>query len=689
MLRPATENFFQPGPMEGWAPTRAAPSSENQGHLRQNRFRQKTPGCRLWLTGILLFILFGAVGNLPLQAQDPTLRSTFPLGGQRGSKLQLTVRGQHLHGAYAVWFDCSELTGVVLGSESLEFPGQDKKPPERGQKLTVEVQVGSTATPGVHALRVISDRGISGPAPFLVHGSKSVLEQAGPHDVPAQAQPIAFPAAVHGRIGQSGEVDFYRVNVETGRQLQFEVLTGSGALPGFAGKFHQPELILCEPGGSWFDPNRCLRLEVEDHSTSYFGKLFYHRPRLIRALAGDSAYLIRVGELNGLGDPEFIYQLHIKEAPASNDRFTGWFPYRAAHPNTALWEERNFDRRLRGDELFRLRARSVPGVGLAVKKVSSGTSSAAGENTSSDPETRKASSGEDENPRRTAPDPPPEILSFQEQEPNDTAQQSQEISFPIILEGDIARAGDTDWFRFQLDEPRSLVLQLETPELSHPYFSPWLQIFEEEGVEVASNIFREINDNSLSWKKTVQPKRIAVLEAGEYSLRLRDLTLQRGGAGSSYRVLVRPLVPHLGSVAAVEGRRRQPLDHVNLVAGKASKLTVVAEQEEGFEGEVALEFENLPEGVRALASVAQTPPKVTQLIGKFGALDVERFLPQLEATTLTLVAAPEAPLSRTPRLVRLLVRPVQDGQVGDPVLAQVFPMMVIRQPEEGTPEDTP
>jgi hypothetical protein len=594
------------------------------------------------VTGILLFILFGAVGNLSSQAQDPTLRSTFPLGGQPGSKLQLTVRGQHLQGAYAVWFDCSQLTGIVLGSEPLEFPGQDKKPPEKGQKLTVEVQVGSTATAGVHSLRVLSDGGISGPAPFLVHASKSVLEQAGPHDVPAKAQPIAFPTEVHGRIDQSGEVDFYRVNVEAGRQLQFEVLTGSGSLPGFTGKFHQPELILFEPGGSWFNPNRCLRLEVEDHSTSYFGNVFYRRPRLIRTFAGDGVYLIRVGEMDGLGDPEFVYQLHIKEATTPNNRFTGWFPYRVAHPNRALWEERNFHRRLQSDDLVRLHARSVSAVGL-----------------------------------------PPEIPSFREQEPNNTARQSQEITFPVILEGDIARAGDTDWFRFQLDEPQSLVLQLETPELSYPYFSPWLQIFKENGVEVASNIFREINDSSQTWKKSVEPKRIAVLEAGRYSARLRDLTLQKGGAGFSYRVLFRPLVPHLGSVAAVEGR--QPLDHVNLVAGKAKKLIVVAEREEDFEGEVALEFENLPEGVRALASVAQTPSNVTQLIGKFGALDTERFLPQLEATTLTLVATPEAPLSRTPRLVRLRVRPVQDGRVGEAVLAQVFPIMVIRQTEEDTP----
>ena len=473
-----------------------------------------------------------------------------------------------------------------MGSEPVEFPGLDKKPPETGQKLTLQVQVGSGATPGVHSLRVISDGGISGPAAFLVHVAASVLEQSEPHDVVSQAQPVAFPAEVHGRIARAGEVDFYRVDGEAGQQLQFEILTGSGALPGFEGKFHQPELILCEESGSWFDPQRCLRLEVEDHSTSYFGDLFYHRPRLVRAVAGIGATLIRVGQLNGLGDAEFVYQLHIKEVAASGDRTAGWLPHGAAHPDPSLWEKRSFDRRLGKNDLKQLRARSVSALALSAKKASPGASSGAEEKRAPDLDTRRESFQGGTNPGGRTADLTAEIPSKSEQEPNDTAPQSQSIALPIILEGVVDRAGDRDWFRFQLDDPQSLVLELETPSLSHPYFSPWLQIFAEGGTEVASNIFREVNDNSLTWKKTLQPKHIAVLEAGKYSLRLRDLTLQRGGADAVYRVLIRPLIPHLGSVGAVEGR--QSLDHVNLVAGKAKKLTVVAQREEGFEAEVAL-----------------------------------------------------------------------------------------------------
>jgi hypothetical protein len=45
----------------------------------------------------------------------------------------------------------------------------------------------------------------------------------------------------------------------------------------------------------------------------------------------------------------------------------------------------------------------------------------------------------------------------------------------------------------------------------------------------------------------------------------------------SYRVLVRPQVPHLGRV-------RVDADHINIFAGEAKKLSIVTEQEEGYDG---------------------------------------------------------------------------------------------------------
>ena len=72
---------------------------------------------------------------------------------------------------------------------------------------------------------------------------------------------------------------------------------------------------------------------------------------------------------------------------------------------------------------------------------------------------------------------------------------------------------------------------------------------------VCSNIYRNVENNSAYWQKFLQSKTIfAFEEAGDYILRLRDLTSRRGGEGFNYRVLVRPQVPHIG-VVELGGRR--------------------------------------------------------------------------------------------------------------------------------------
>ena len=46
------------------------------------------------------------------EASDPEILSMFPLAGERGKVWQAELRGRFLHGAYAVWFDCKELSAV-------------------------------------------------------------------------------------------------------------------------------------------------------------------------------------------------------------------------------------------------------------------------------------------------------------------------------------------------------------------------------------------------------------------------------------------------------------------------------------------------------------------------------------------------------------------------------------------------
>ena len=44
---------------------------------------------------------------------EPRVLSVFPMGGRQDSVVQTEVRGNDLGGAYAVWFECSDLEGQI------------------------------------------------------------------------------------------------------------------------------------------------------------------------------------------------------------------------------------------------------------------------------------------------------------------------------------------------------------------------------------------------------------------------------------------------------------------------------------------------------------------------------------------------------------------------------------------------
>ena len=78
-----------------------------------------------------------------------------------------------------------------------------------------------------------------------------------------------------------------------------------------------------------------------------------------------------------------------------------------------------------------------------------------------------------------------------------------------------------------------------------------------------------------------------------FLIQVRDLTSRVGGEEFSYRLVVRPQVPHVGKVVA------EKVDRIHLASGESESVGVTVELEEGFEGDVALSIENLPPGVRA------------------------------------------------------------------------------------------
>ena len=231
------------------------------------------------------------------ERKDPLLISLFPLGGQRGTTFEVTIRGEYLQGVREVWLDCPQLTADIRKIQEIvlvktRFASRREEP---GQEIRVSIGAGPEAAIGVHSLRLITEDGLSGPLPLLIGSLPLVAEKKQPHPAPGTAQSLPVPALVSGRIHQDAELDYYAFQAEQGQELAFEVLLADGLLPGAPVHFPDPELFLYDPSGSWFDPQKGIRLEARDESSHLPLESRIAKPRLRHRFTRAGRYLVAVG----------------------------------------------------------------------------------------------------------------------------------------------------------------------------------------------------------------------------------------------------------------------------------------------------------------------------------------------------------------------------------------------------------
>lgn len=575
-------------------------------------------------------ILFGAFLSAAADAEkekkDPRLMSLFPLGGQQGSSFEITIRGENLPGVRRVWFDCGELSAEIkavkeMVLEKTRFSTRLQTP---GQEVRIAIHASQDAAIGAHSLRLLTEGGISGSLSVLVTSEPLLAEQSEAHYTATTAQAVSFPARINGRISRDGELDYYSFEALEGQELSFEALVAGGILPGAPVQFLDPELILYNPAGSWFDPHKAIRLETEDEST--FLRLTESRilrPRLRYRFRNAGRYLVVLGSLSQKGGPGHGYQLRIAPVDGHSSRGeTAPTDLKPAHPTPLPpWRERIFTRTLNQDRYRQLSARTLTPAGDCCHQVLE----------------RQSAAG---------------------------AEQVVPISIPALLEGRIGRPGDVDLFSFRAEAGQKLAFEIETPQRMPPDFNPWLELLDSEGQPVCSNLYRMVENNSAYWLKFLQPKTVfSIAEAGNYVLRIGDLTSQLGGSDFIYRLLIRPQLPHVGEMT-LKGN-----DHVNLIAGEAKKVTVNINQEEGFQHLVTLSAGNLPPGVRAVPIVPESKPP-SPAKGPRGEVHSERFFPETRKIELTLVADPAVRPTDEPQEVTLTARVLAEGRPGEPIPVQ-------------------
>ena len=151
----------------------------------------------MWLRYAVLLL----ISTSAIHAAPPTLNYLHPAGGQRGTKVDVTLNGSFTPWPVQVWTD-----GRGVEAAAAKESG----------KLTVAIA--ADAEPGTHWLRLHNAEGASSLRPFVVGTLPEVAEKE-PNDEPRKAQELPGSVVVNGRLDKTEDVDVFAARLRKGQTL--------------------------------------------------------------------------------------------------------------------------------------------------------------------------------------------------------------------------------------------------------------------------------------------------------------------------------------------------------------------------------------------------------------------------------------------------------------------------------------
>jgi uncharacterized protein YdeI (BOF family) len=240
------------------------------------------------------------------------------------------------------------------------------------------------------------------------------------------------------------------------------------------------------------------------------------------------------------------------------------------------------------------------------------------------------------------------VPELAEAEPNNTAEQAQKISAPVVVKGVISAATEVDTFRFAAKKGEQLVLEVLAQRKGSPLDSS-LAVLDATGKELARS------EDVLGFDSVLE---FTAPADGDYFAQLRDFQY-RGAGDYRYRLFVTTL-PYVASVFPFGGQRGQPVEikltGANLAGAEKMTLNIdpnapLGRQEirlntpRGLSNPVQFDVRDMPEFTEAEANEgtnANTVAAPVMINGRIGAAkDVDRFTFKA-ATDGKLVAEVEA-----------------------------------------------
>lgn len=140
----------------------------------------------------LLSLAAGSPGEEANPA-GPSLKAFFPAGGQRGTRVEVSLIGSFPNWPVETWTNSA---GLQVESVA-------------GDERALSVTIDESARPGVHWIRVCDAYGASMLRPFVVETVQEKLES----DFSDTEIPLADPVIINGRLEKKNEVDTYRLSL--------------------------------------------------------------------------------------------------------------------------------------------------------------------------------------------------------------------------------------------------------------------------------------------------------------------------------------------------------------------------------------------------------------------------------------------------------------------------------------------
>jgi hypothetical protein len=525
-------------------------------------FLVRTPRWRAH--SVLLLILLMGSGESRVAAKDevknnpPQISSVFPQGARCGSQLEVTISGQNLSRTTKIIFSEPGVSAHLLKTANT--------------RVRVKLEVAPDASVGPHYFRLVTPRGSSNLLIFRV-GDLSETEEAESNDTFEKANRIQAPVTINARMAADEDIDMYRLKVEAGERLIFDLLAARNGSGG--------DLAL-----TLLDARGHIVKHSEDH--------FLWDPFISFTFKEAAEYFLAIRPLDGRGNPDFAYQLTIRPGPY----LASIFPLGAQRGSSSELAVRG--QMLAGAKRIEaernLSQGGQGGQGLELKALSSAADTTTVQmNIAKDAplgihHLRLLTQAGWSNPVKFLVGDLPDLI---EAEPNDVPGQLQRVSPPASINGRIERKGDMDRFAFTVGAGEQLVFEVKAEELGsspHALWDTHMTLYNDKGSELASNDDSEPN-NRLNRDARLE---FTFKEAGDYSLAIRDLS-RLGGPDYGYRLTIRKPAPSFSLSFDTD----RPI----VERGGAGTLKITAKRWEGFDGEIALEVLGLPKMISANPAV--------------------------------------------------------------------------------------